>query len=283
MKKILFIVLLTLLSTVGGIAQRLTDEAEILRIHRSLDEALLKGNIATFEKVFAPDYIYSNNFGIAFNRSENLDYLKDLFADKDFKIRENFSQNIKVRVNSGTALVTCDWQTTSLQVNDPQAELHKDSGRYTGYYEKRDGTWMLVVEHNSEKKHDPRLMEKQLAALGRKYSEMIKRNDEPAIRQLLADDYLLADEEGKVFTKEEDLATYKDRAKAVRIEKIEYLDQKIQIIGNTSAIDHSTIRFVGSRSGKPFDITERCTTIWTFNNGRWQIVSDHFSYVKPRP
>ncbi|MEO6655461.1 MAG: nuclear transport factor 2 family protein [Pyrinomonadaceae bacterium] len=281
MRKIVFIPILILMFSICGVAQRSADETEILRIHKGLDEALLKGNIVAFEKVFAFDYVYSNNFGIAFSRSENLAYLKELFADKDFKIRANFSENIKIRVKGGSALVTCDWQTTSLQINDPQAEPHNDTGRYTGYYEKRDGKWLLVVEHNSERKHDTKMMERQLAVLGRKYSEMIKHNDETAIRQLLADDYLLSDEEGKVFTKEQDLATYKDRATTVDIEKIEYLDQKIQVISNNSAIDHSTIRFVGTRSGKAFDITERCTTIWAFNNGRWQIVADHFSYVKP--
>ncbi len=280
MKNSFVIPILLLIFSVCGIAQHSNGETEILRIHKGLDEALVKGNIAPFEEVFAADYVYSNNFGIAFTRDENLEYLRDLFADKDFKIRENFSENIKIRIKGATALVTCDWQTTSLQVNYPLAEPHKDTGRYTGYYEKRDGKWLLVAEHNSEKKHDTKMMERQLAILGRKYTEMIKRNDEAAIRQVLADDYLLADEEGKVFTKEQDLATYKDRAKAVKIEKTEYLDQKIQVISNTSAIDHSTIRFIGARNGKPFDVTERCTTIWTFNNGRWQIVSDHFSYVK---
>jgi uncharacterized protein (TIGR02246 family) len=124
-------------------------------------------------------------------------------------------------------------------------------------------------------------LEAKIAKLGREYSAMIQRNDAAGIEKILAEDYLVADEVGKVYTKKEDLATYADRAKSVRIDTVEYLDQKVRLISNQVAIDHATIRFVGSRNGKPFDITERCTTTWALRKGRWWIVADHFSYVKP--
>lgn len=126
-----------------------------------------------------------------------------------------------------------------------------------------------------------RKLEKKIAGLGRAYTDMIKRSDAAAIEKILDDDYLVADEAGKVFTKADDLATYPDRARSVKIESAEYLDQRVRIINHTVAIDHATIRFLGTRSGKRFDITERCTTVWALRKGRWRIVADHFSYVKP--
>lgn len=122
---------------------------------------------------------------------------------------------------------------------------------------------------------------KEIAALGRSYSAMIQRNDSVAIEKILADDYLVADEDGKVFTKGTDLATYKEKKLRVKIDTVEYLDQNVRLITKDVAIDHATIRFVGTSSGKPFDITERCTTTWAKRNGKWLIVADHFSNVKP--
>jgi uncharacterized protein (TIGR02246 family) len=123
-------------------------------------------------------------------------------------------------------------------------------------------------------------LELEIGAMGRAYSAMIQKNDASAIENILADDYLVADQEGKVLTKAQDLATYKDRLTRVKIEKVEYLDQKVRIITPDVAIDHATIRFVGTSNGKPFNIVERCTTTWAKRKGKWMIVADHFSYVK---
>lgn len=133
---------------------------------------------------------------------------------------------------------------------------------------------------NAESDKSERLR-KEIAALGRSYSAMIQRNDSAAIETILADDYLVADEEGKVFNKAEDLATYNDKKLRVKIDTVEYLDQNVRLITKDVAIDHATIRFVGTSNGKPFDVTERCTTTWAKRNGRWLIVADHFSVLKP--
>ena len=122
--------------------------------------------------------------------------------------------------------------------------------------------------------------EAEVAALGRSYTDMIRRADAAAIADILADDYIVTDEVGKVLTKEQDLATYKDRAGSVKIDIVDYKDQKVRMITKNVAIEHSTIRFIGTRNGEPFDFVERITTTWAKRRGRWQIVADHFSYVK---
>ncbi len=139
---------------------------------------------------------------------------------------------------------------------------------------------LLAGGARAQKSGNNSALKATIARLGREYSAMIQRNDAKAIENILADDYLLADEVGTVYTKSQDLATYAGRAKSVKIETVEYKDQKVRIINGTVAIDHATIRFVGSRNGKPFDITERCTTVWALRNGKWKIVADHFSYLK---
>jgi uncharacterized protein (TIGR02246 family) len=122
--------------------------------------------------------------------------------------------------------------------------------------------------------------EAEVAALGRSYTEMIRRADAAAIAGILADDYIVTDEVGTVLTKQQDLATYKDRAQSVKIDIVDYKDQKVRMISKNVAVEHSTIRFIGTRNGKPFDFVERITTTWAKRGGRWQIAADHFSYVK---
>jgi uncharacterized protein (TIGR02246 family) len=120
-----------------------------------------------------------------------------------------------------------------------------------------------------------------IAELGRSYSRMLQQNDADSIAKILADDYLVADENGKVFTKAQDLATYPEKKLRVNITTVEYLDQNVRLITKDVAIDHATIRFVGTSNGKPFDIIERCTTTWAKRKGRWLIVADHFSVRPP--
>lgn len=129
---------------------------------------------------------------------------------------------------------------------------------------------------------DPKLTpaQKEVAELGRSYTEMIRRADARSIAKILADDYIVTDEVGTRLTKEQDLATYKDRITSVKIDVVEYKDQTVRMITKDVAVEHSTIRFAGTRHGKPFDFIERITTTWARRKGRWQIVADHFSYLK---
>jgi ketosteroid isomerase-like protein len=125
---------------------------------------------------------------------------------------------------------------------------------------------------------DHKALREQVSKLNEEYSRMIQRGDAVAIERVLADDYLLTDENGKVFTKAEDLATYKNRQ--IKIESVKHLDQKVRIVGDAVVIANATINFKGVKNDKPFDLTEQCTTIWAWRDGRWQIVSDHLSFVK---
>jgi len=127
---------------------------------------------------------------------------------------------------------------------------------------------------------DNKVMIEQVAKLNEEYSFMIQRGNAVEIERVLADDYILTDESGKVFTKADDLATYKDRK--FKIEYVKTLDQKLRVVGDSVVIANTKINFKGTRdAGKTFDITEQCTTIWSWRDGRWQIVSDHISFVKP--
>jgi uncharacterized protein (TIGR02246 family) len=249
-----------------------------LKIHASLDQAFLKNDIAVFERVFADDYVYSNPYGKMFNRTQNLEELRKEAANPNYKVLTATSDNVKVRVFGNTALVTGNWFATTAPRNDANAEPHKDMGRYTGVYEKRNGKWLLIAEHFSEAPHDKKVMEAQVLKMGQEYTQAIKNQDAAAVERLLADEYLFTNEKGKVKNKAEDLAGYK--INPVKFEIFEISDQKVRVIGNGAAVETGTVRFKGTdKDNKSFDGSERYTTTWIWRDMRWQIVSDHVSSI----
>lgn len=136
------------------------------------------------------------------------------------------------------------------------------------------------VTKKAKQPTDSKVKVEQVSRLNEEYSFMIQRGNAVEIERVLADDYVLTDESGKVFTKTDDLATYKDRK--FKIDFVKTLDQKLRVVGDSVVIANTKINFKGKRSsGATFDITEQCTTIWAWRDGRWQIVSDHISFVKP--
>jgi uncharacterized protein (TIGR02246 family) len=279
MKKLTAIATLIIISSVLAFAQNSKDEQEILKIHSALEQGFLKKDAAVFERVLADDYVYSNPSGKMMNRAESLEDLRKEWANTNYKVLTSTTDDIKVKVLGNMALVTSNWISTTVPVSEPNAEPHKDMGRYTGVYEKRGGKWLLIAEHFSEAQHDRKLMEQQVLKMGQEYGKMIQRGDAVAIERILADDYLYTDEKGKVLNKTEDLATYKNRES--KIESAELLDQKVRVIGNNAAIETGAFRVKGNnKEGNPFDDTYRYTATWVWRGGRWQVAADHTSKIK---
>ena len=279
MKKLLTMILAIIVLTFAAFAQNGKDEQEILKIHNSLDQAYLKNDIAVFERVMADGYVYSDSYGRMFNRVQNLEELRKEWANTNYKVVGMTSDDVKVKVNGSMALVTGNWTSTTVPGDNPNAEPHKDMGRYTGVYEKRNGKWILVAQHFSEAPHDRKLMEQQVLKAGQEYAQMIKNQDAAAIERILADEYIYTNEKGKVQNKTENLAGYKTNQ--YKFETNEISDRKVRVIGNGAAVETGTVRYKGTnKDNKPFEGSERYTTTWVWRGGRWQIVADHTSEIK---
>lgn len=277
MKAKLLTVVVTVLSLAAGVHAQNPAEKEILAIHAGLDNAFIKKDIAFFEKTMASDYVYSSPQGAMHDRAKNLEQIKKDWSDTTWKAISTKTENPRVRIMGSTALITADWTFTS-QGTAAGAEEHVDKGRYTGVYEKRDGRWMLIAEHFSEAPHDRKLMEQQVMKAGLEYARHIKNRDVDAVANILADEYLFTDNDGKVKTKAEDLADYKSRQ--VKFDVFETSDQKVRVIGNGAAIETGTVRYKGTSNGKAIEGNERYTTTWVWRGGRWQVAADHISEIK---
>ncbi len=278
MKKITVITLLIIISAFATFAQS-KDGQEILKIHNSLDQAYLKKDITAFERIMADDYFISGVSGKMQTRTEALEELRKEFANANYKVVSATTDNVKVKVSGKMALVTGNWTSTTVPSDKANAEPHKDMGRFTNVYEKRGSKWMLVAEHWTEAQHDRKLMEEQVLKMGQEYVRLIKNKDVGAIEKMLADEYQYTDKDGKIKNKAEDLASYQENRG--KLEMFEIADQKVNVLGNNSAVETGIVRFKGiDKDGKPFEGSERYTTTWVWRNGRWQIAADHTSEIK---
>lgn len=291
MKSLLRLLLLTLAAAVAASAQTGDAEREIRSFLAEYEQAVLKRDIAFFERVLTDGYTYSSSRGTRESRARALDYWRQERDKPTYKIVSFERQNLSVRISGDTAVVTEDWTFHTLPVDAPGAEPRIDRGISTMVLEKRGGGWRVLAEHESERPRDRKLMEQQILKAGTEYNELMKRlksgrdyaeleksGDLAALRRLLADEYTYTSREGEISTKLEDLESY--RTSRVRIASAELSEQNVRVMGDNVAVETGKIRYVGTNAGNSFDITKRYTTTWVLRDYRWQIVADHTSAVK---
>ncbi|RWA53255.1 hypothetical protein AU476_14410 [Cupriavidus sp. UYMSc13B] len=114
-------------------------------------------------------------------------------------------------------------------------------------------------------------VEQQISALS---DEMIQANlkgDTGFYQKYYADDATIVHGNGKLFTKDQDIADLKSGA--LKYEAIDVREKTIHVYGDTAVV-HLLLTFKGSLSGKPFDpINLRRTVVWVNQNGNWKVVA----------
>jgi hypothetical protein len=138
MKRILFIVALTIATSSICIAQANSDvEKTLMNIEQELTNALLKGDASVFERYFADTFIFTDPGG-------TLGYKAQMIASMkagDFKFESSKIDSMKVQVYGNTAVVT--YRTTD-------KGMIKDfdvSGQYrwTDVFVKLNDRWQIVA------------------------------------------------------------------------------------------------------------------------------------------
>jgi ketosteroid isomerase-like protein len=114
-------------------------------------------------------------------------------------------------------------------------------------------------------------VEQQVSALS---DEMIQANlkgDVSFYQKYYADDATIVHGNGKLFTKDQDIADLKSGT--LKYESIDVLEKKVHVYGDTAVV-HLLITFKGSLSGQPFPpINLRRTVVWVNQKGNWKVVA----------
>lgn len=272
-----FLTALLLFSFAIIYGQNPTDEREILKINQAFDDAIKNADVAFYENLLAPDYVSYGPDGNMKNRTQVLEEVKKQKDSPAYRIIKLGSEDVKVKISGDLAVVTAKWNATTQSMESDEL-LHDDTGHYISVYEKRDGRWMLISEMASEKPHSPEELEPSLKEVSNTYDDAIKSRDSVAFKKLLAEDYLSTNTEGKVHTREQDIAFMFDPN--LKMTNISTEDKKFRVFKNF-AVETGQYNVSGSYNGEDFTESGRYTTTWMYKDGKWQIIADHTSDIQP--
>jgi ketosteroid isomerase-like protein len=103
-------------------------------------------------------------------------------------------------------------------------------------------------------------------------------NDAPAVRLLLADDFVMTVAEGTLYNKAQMIASVAD--KSYRPAALQSTGMAVHYYGNTAVVTGAYYE-KGVDKGKSWERRGRFTDTWMNLDGRWQCIASHFS-VKPK-
>ena len=112
-------------------------------------------------------------------------------------------------------------------------------------------------------------MEEELLKLEKEFARAIVKNDAEAIRQFLADDWVIIDVDGGIIDKARFLGVVESGA--LTHEMMESDDVEVRIYGDSAVVSGLT-RTKGKFMGQDFSTQERATDVFVMRNGRWQCV-----------
>ena len=250
------------------------DEQEIRNLMALYDEAAVKNDVGFFETNLASDYRSANFKGSFENKESILKYMKKEMEKPTYKMVSLKSDSIQVHIIGDAAVVSGKWLSTTQALNDPNPVMHNDEGRYTSILEKRDGKWMIVSEHVSEKPHNKTEIEASLKLASESYDKGLMTKDMALFADLFADDYASTGREGKLTNREEEINQMMSSDLVFLTANTD--DKNFRIYRNT-AVETGKFSSTGSYKGKPFSETGRYTTTWIYRDGKWRIVADHTS------
>ncbi len=99
-------------------------------------------------------------------------------------------------------------------------------------------------------------------------------NDAPAVRLLLADDFVMTVAEGTLYNKAQMIASVAD--KSYRPVALQSTGMAVHYYGNTAVVTGAYYE-KGVDKGKSWERRGRFTDTWMNLDGRWQCIASHFS------
>jgi ketosteroid isomerase-like protein len=114
----------------------------------------------------------------------------------------------------------------------------------------------------------------KIIGLENKWNAAYQRGDIAVMNSLLDDDFIITVEDGSTFSKPGYIAHSGDTT--VHVSQSEMSDLKVRMHDNTAVVT-GTYHEKGTSKGKPYEYRDRFTDVWMNINGRWQVISSHYS------
>jgi len=114
----------------------------------------------------------------------------------------------------------------------------------------------------------------KILGLENKWNAAYQRGDIVAMDSLLADDFIITEEDGSTFSKPGYIAHSGDST--IHVETSEMSDLRVRMHDNTAVVT-GVYHEKGTSKGKPYEYRDRLTDVWMNIHGRWQVIASHYS------
>ena len=108
----------------------------------------------------------------------------------------------------------------------------------------------------------------------KKWTDAYKQHSLATLTSLLAEDFIITVEDGRIFGRIGYMAHTADRS--VQVEVAEESDIKVRMHGNVAVVTggyHET----GTAKSKRYEYRDRFTDIWLKTEGQWLLIAAHYS------
>lgn len=121
--------------------------------------------------------------------------------------------------------------------------------------------------------------EQQIQEASKVYEQALTQKNEPLLKSILADNFVLTTASGKVLTKKDMMLNLTKEGR--KYDKFESSEVRISVL-NEAAIETGKVHTVGIRGGKKIAETTRYTDFWVKIQGKWLLLAEHSSFI-PNP
>ena len=118
--------------------------------------------------------------------------------------------------------------------------------------------------------------EQQIQEASKVYEQALTQKNEPLLKSILADNFILTTASGKVLTKKDMMLNL--TKEGTKYDKFESSEVRISVL-NDAAIETGKVHTVGIRGGKKIAETTRYTDFWVKVQGKWLLLAEHSSFI----
>jgi ketosteroid isomerase-like protein len=112
-----------------------------------------------------------------------------------------------------------------------------------------------------------------IRALESKWVDAYKQRQIATVASLLADDYVITQEDGSVYGK---VGFISYNAGSLRVDVAEVSDLRIHMHDNVAVVT-GAYHEKGVLAAKPYDYHDRLTDVWMKTGGKWLLIASHYS------
>ena len=269
MKKILTIVLLTIVSAGFAIAQNGADEQKLIRMDKEWSQAMERGDRDALNRIIADDYTTRNG---TWNKAQYIEQAMKDKADDDLNLKNASAvpSNYAVKFKGADMAVMTH---ITVGKGEYKGKSFTDYSRSMHIWMKRGGRWQVVSSESN-----PIPDGQVLRHIEREWEDANKNKDKAWFERNLADEYTAINARGKMFNKTEDIADTLSNTDTITSGELS--DMKVRVHGDTAVVTGRLHR-VGKDKNGNFDRNYMFTDTFVKRDGRWQVIATQSTLVVP--